>query len=93
MFKKVDVKNQAHLIATCYKRGWLGKERDLSNREAALVEREEECDEWPEVTPAQKAYLAEFDRFLLAPSGSMAEARARASQSRTCSAQCTSRRG
>jgi len=79
MLKKVGAVNKAQLVDLCHKHGWLGHERDLSDREAVLVEREEACDEWPVVTAAQKAYLDQFDRWLLAPAGSRAEARARVS--------------
>lgn len=80
-YKKINVRNRSHLVNECYKRGWLGRARDLSDREATLVEREEACEEWPEVTPAQKAYLAAFDRWLRAPAGTIAEARASAAKS------------
>jgi DNA-binding CsgD family transcriptional regulator len=60
---RLGVKTNERLVAECYEQGW----------RTAPVRQEDE--EWPEITPAQRAYLNEFDRMLLTPSGSEAERR------------------
>jgi len=75
--QRIGAKSNDELLHVCYREGWLGEHTGLLEREAAVAIRERELDEWPEVTPAQRAYLDRFDRMLKTPYGSEAERRAR----------------
>jgi len=61
--KQVGAKSTTALIAECYDRGWLVTPQ-------ARIEHEEEHEDWPTITPAQRAYLTVFDRMLRTTSGS-----------------------
>jgi DNA-binding CsgD family transcriptional regulator len=68
--KRTGAESDAGLIAECYEQGWLATK-------PALLEHREEVEEWPKVTPAQRAYLDVFDRMLKTRYGSEAERRTR----------------
>jgi hypothetical protein len=64
--RRVGVGSTARLIAECYEQGWVKTPEHVA-----------EIEEWPEITPAQRAYLDVFDRMLRTRYGSEQERRAR----------------